>query len=116
MDAATIAAITTPVVTVLLAFAGIGKVVVDRHLAALTRLEQRTDASTQAQIQIAATLDVIREHLVDIRRGHERTARHVVRLLDHAGLSEHEPSEPMAAPAEIPPGRNITGSYPGVRT
>ena len=114
MDGGTIAAIISASATVLGGFAAVGKILVDRHLAALSRLEARAEANTAATVQVAATLDAIREHLVDIRRGQERTARHVVRLLDHAGLPEHEPSIPTPPPSEIPRGRAITGSYPSL--
>lgn len=110
MDAATV----TAICAALAGLAALGKLLVDRHLAALSRLEARAEANTAAQAQIAAALDAVREHLIDLRRGQERTARHVVRLLDHAGLSEHEPSLPTEPPPAIPRGRTITGAHPAV--
>lgn len=93
---------------------GILKVLVDRHLAALTRLEARAEANTDVQSRIAQALDVMRDHLIDLRRIGERSARDLARLLDHAQLSETA-SVPMPPPADLPRAATITGQHPAYR-
>ncbi len=113
MDAPLLVAVVGACAAPAAACLAIVKVLVDRHLAALTRLETRAEANTTTMAALALAFDAVREHLASLKATQDRTLRHVVRLLDHSGLSEHE-SAPMPAPAEIPRAATITGQFRAV--
>lgn len=110
MDGSTLAAFAGVATTLVGGALAILKVLVDRHLAALTRLEDRAAETAKIQDRIALAFDAVREQLTDIRRDVERNGRMLVRLLDAANLTETA-SAPMPEPPEVPRAATITGQH-----
>ena len=98
MDAANIATLAS----VIVAFGGgvtaITKIVIDRHLSALTRLEERAAQTAEAQQRTALAFDVMILHLQNLLTGQGRIERNVQRVVDYHGLPGHEDTEPAPAP------------------
>lgn len=114
MDGSTIAAFATTATALVGGALAILKILVDRHLAALTRLEARAEANTDVQGRIALAFDAVRDNLVNLDRSVDRIGRGVTRLLDAAGLTETE-SVPMPPPPEVPRAAAITGQHRAIR-
>lgn len=80
---------------------------------ALARIEERALQNTTVLQALAFAFDAVREQIASIRSDTARISRHTIRLLDHAQLAEHE-SPPPPPPEEIPRGAAITGSFRAV--
>lgn len=118
MDGGTIATLASVTVAFGGGVAAIVKVVVDRHLSALTRLEERAAQTAEAQQRTALAFDVMILHLQNMLAGQSRIERNVQRVVDYHGLPGHEDTEPAPAPLEPIPrsdaiiGRPTLGSRP----
>jgi hypothetical protein len=113
MDAQTIAILAGTLTPLIVGVGAVVKLVIDRHLAALTRLEQRAEATGLAQAQAAEAFGRVADHLLDVRRDVERIDRRTTRIADHLGLAETA-SEPAPEPAPLPHRRSLTGSHPRI--
>lgn len=110
MDTSAIVAFSGTATALVVGTLAIVKVLVDRHLGALTRLEARAEANTDVLNRVALAFDVVRDTLTAVLREVGRGSRDTQRIADHLGIPDTR-SVPMPAPAEIPRSATITGQH-----